>query len=234
MPFRGYLAGLLSALVVGPIAAAAPTLSIADLAMSPGETGMVVVFGDIDGQSTFGVTIQVVIDSRPGNTGTVFFTPAPPVDIVQLDDPWPGLGTFTPFDADLTGSLTLNGSSDDNGEFVDHPVTFSGPLSGFPVQVGIDANGVWDVLLSSYAGDSSWGELATTLHHGTITVTGGQAIPTVSEWALIVLAFLLIGAGALVIAHRPGHAPVDTTAPQPRCENTSPLRCNSAQCYAQL
>jgi len=217
--FRGYLAGLLSALVVGPIAAAAPTLSIADLAMSPGETGMVVVFGDIDGQSTFGVTIMAELVARPGNTGTVTFTEAPPVDILQVGDPWPGVGTFTPFDTDLTDTdwLTLNGSSDDNGEFVAHPVTFSGPLSDFPVQAGMHANGVWDVLLSSYDGDSTWGELATTLHHGTITVTGGQAIPTVSEWTLIVLALLLIGAGAMVIAHhRPGHAPVDPWAPQPR------------------
>ena len=164
---------------------------------------MVVVFGDIAGQSTFGVTIQVVIDSRPGNTGTVFFTPAPPPDIVQLGDPWPGVGTFTPFDTDLTGSLTLNGNVDDYGVYLAQPVSFSGPLSGFPVQAGMHANGVWDVVLSSYAGDSTWGELDTTPHHGTITVTGGQAIPTVSGWALIVLALLLIIAGILVIARRP-------------------------------
>ena len=201
-PFRGYLAGLLSALAAGPISAELPTLSVSDLAMLAGDTDTVVVSGDIDGQSTFGVTIQVLIDPRPGNTGTVLFTPAPPPDVVQLGDPLPKLGTYTPYDTNITGWRTLNGSDDDNGDFVVRPVTFSGPLSGFPVHASQNADGVWDVLLSSYAGDSSWGALVTTLHHGTITVTGGQAIPTVSEWALIVFALLLIGAGVLVIAHR--------------------------------
>ncbi|UCC29018.1 MAG: IPTL-CTERM sorting domain-containing protein [Phycisphaerales bacterium] len=202
-PFRGYLAALLSALAAGPISAEAPTLSVGDLAMLAGETGMVVVSGDIDGQSTFGVEIMAELVARPGNTGTVTFTEAPPVDILQVGDPWPAMGAFTPFDTDMTSSPDRNGSIDDSGSWIPTPVTFSGPMTAFPVVTTPDAQGVWDVTLATSDGDSSfWEELDTTLYNGTITVTGGQAIPTVSEWGLIVLALLLIGAGVLVIAHR--------------------------------
>ena len=112
----------------------AAELSVTSLAMRPDSTTTVVVSGDIAGESTFGVTILVELVAQGGNTGTLEFTPALPVDIVQLGDPWPGLGTFSPFDTDPggTNSPVLNGSIDDGGS-VPAPVTYSGSLTGFPV-----------------------------------------------------------------------------------------------------
>jgi len=153
-----------------------PELAVNDVVMSPGASAELVVSGDISGESTFGVTILVEIMPRAGARGAVTFTPAPPIDISQVGDPWPGVATFTPLDTDLSASLALNGSVDDNGIFIPEPVTFSGSLSGFPLQASSDAQGVWDVLLATSADDSSWEGLVTTLKPGTIAVANGTTM----------------------------------------------------------
>jgi len=145
-------------------------LSVGNVAVIPGGTQSVVVSGDIAGESTFGLTITLEIVPRSGNVGTVTFTAAPPVDILQLGDPWPGQGMFSAFDTDLAGSLLLNGSVDENGTYVPGPVVFSGPLTAFPIVASEDAAGVWDVTLSTSGDHSDWVWLITTLVPGTITV----------------------------------------------------------------
>jgi len=155
------------------------SLSVASKAVPPGSTVNVDVSGTLGGDSTFGVTILVELVPRAGTTGTIEFTAAPPVDVVQVGDPWPGAGTFTPFDTDTTGSVLLNGSVDDNGTFVPGAVTFGGVLTSFPTSVSAGAAGTWDVFLSTSAGDSSWEGILTGLIDGTITVTAGACIDNV-------------------------------------------------------
>jgi hypothetical protein len=146
-------------------------LTAEDLVVQPGTSGQLRVSGNIAGASTFGITILVELVSRPGNIGTLTFTPSPPPDIVQLGDPWPGTGTFSGFDTDAPGfAATLNGSVDDNGNFVAAPVTFSGVLAGFPVSASPDAGGTWDVVLTTTGGDSTWEGVTTTLNAGVISV----------------------------------------------------------------
>ncbi len=202
--FLTHLMGLIAFVSAGSVYAGSPTLSAGNSTIAGGESGNVVVSGNIAGQETYSVTIQVQIFARAGNSGTVTFTPSPPPDIAQLEDPWPEAGTFEAFDTDITGWLIFNGSVDENGDLIARPLTFSGPLSSFPVQASIDAYGVWDVALSTFVGDSLWGGQATTLTPGTITVTASPAIPTASEWGLLVLAALLLVAGGVVIARRQG------------------------------
>ena len=164
--------GVTTTLVAGTVRVApATSLTAEDLELAPGGSGSVVVVGDIDGESTFGVNILVELVSRAGNTGTLTFTSAPPSDITQGGDPWPSLGEFTTFDTDTTGSSMLNGSIDDNGTYVPGATTYNGPLSAFPVTCSGDSSGVWDVLLSTSSGDSGWEGVATALYAGTITVT---------------------------------------------------------------
>ncbi|RME40335.1 MAG: hypothetical protein D6788_03520 [Planctomycetota bacterium] len=112
-----------------------------------GREGQVVVTGDIDGVEAFGVTIVVELSPQPGATGSATFTEAPPVDITVLGNPWDGIGNVSPFDTDLSGSLSLNGLILDNATFVPAPVTFSGELGGFPVTTSADALGDWNVRL---------------------------------------------------------------------------------------
>ncbi|MGD2107960.1 MAG: hypothetical protein PVI86_01085 [Phycisphaerae bacterium] len=164
----------LSVVLVARAGVDAAELSVGDLNMVAGDTATVVVSGDIAGESTTGLTILAEIVTRGGNVGTVEFTAAPPVDIVQLGDAWPGTGTFTPFDTDNTPTVMLNGAVDDNGTFIPGPVTFSGAMVGLPVIASGDADGVWDVFLSTSQGDSSWEALSTTLFAGTITVVQAE------------------------------------------------------------
>ena len=179
----------------------AAELSVADLKIRPHGQGELIVSGVIDGESTYGVTIMLELVPHSGSVGTVEFTPsvAPPraqrrslsvhrspgkadeirvakpqrsdVDIVQVGDSWPDQGSFTPFDTDATKSVTLNGVVDDNGTFIAAPVAFSGALSVFPVKASADAEGVWDVRLSTSRGYSGWEGVPTTLAAGTLTVT---------------------------------------------------------------
>ena len=143
---------------------------MADVVLSPGSTVTVVVSGNISGESTYAVNIYLEIVPQGGNTGTVVFTPEPPVDIVHLGDPWPGAGRFSEYDTLLTFSSLLNGSLDDNGTWSPAPVTYSGLLSGYPVQASPGATGVWDVKLSTFIDDSNWEGLTTTLVAGTIVI----------------------------------------------------------------
>jgi hypothetical protein len=95
------------------------------------------------------------------------------VDIRQLEDAWPEVGSFTAFDTQQAGAPVLNGAVDDNGTFVAAPLTFSGGMASFPVKASPDARGVWDVTLRTSAGDSSWEGLETTLTGGTIAIGRG-------------------------------------------------------------
>ena len=174
---RALLGVLLFCMITGAHLAAGADLSVADLALPPGESGKLIVSGQIAGDATFGVTILLEIVPRDGSLGSVSFTPATgpgEVDIVQVGDPWPGVGSFTAFDTDPTpggtGSPLFNGSIDDNGTFLPEPLTFTGPLAGFPIIASSDARGVWDVLLSTSVGDSLWEGVSTTLIGGVITV----------------------------------------------------------------
>lgn len=203
--FRIYVTGVQFLALTSAPPTSVTTLTTSDLTIASGESASVVVVGEILGESTYGVTILVEIAPRTGNTGTVVFTPAPPLDISQLGDPWPDVGTFVPFDTDLTGSPTRNGSVHDNGTFVPAPVTFSGALSAFPVQASADAGGVWDVLLSTAVGNSSWEGVATTLVSGTITVTSTNSVPAASGWGLAAFVLLLLSAAGVVIKRRGPH-----------------------------
>ena len=168
---RNLITGVVTAAMLVVANAEGAELSVGNVAVVPGGTQSVVVSGDIAGESTFGVTIILEIVPRSGNVGTVTFTAAPPVDILQVGDPWPGQGRFSAFDTDLAGSLLHNGSIDDNGTYVPGPVVFSGPLTAFPIVASEDAAGVWDINLStSFGDDSDWVWVITTLVPGTITV----------------------------------------------------------------
>jgi len=146
-------------------------LSVQDVAMLPGETGALVVSGSIANETVAGVTIVLEILPRPGNTGTVMFTPSPPVDIEQLGDPWPGVGKFSRFDTDRSFSVLRNGTVDDNGTLIPSPVTFSGALVAYPIVASQDADGVWDVSLSiPELTSSSWEGVLTTLINGRIII----------------------------------------------------------------
>ncbi len=175
-------------------------LGIDDVFMASGEVGQVVVWGRVEAELTPAVTVLVQITPRNGATGTVLFTPAPPVDIVQLGDPWPEVGTFDAFDTDSTLSDTLNGSGDDNGTFVPEETTFDGALVGLPVIASSDAHGEWDVLLTIPDDASRWETLPTTLHLGVIHVESPPDVPSASTWSLIAMALLLAVAGTIVIA----------------------------------
>ena len=179
----------------------AAELSVGTLFMRANSENQVVVSGAIEDEATIGVTIRLEIRPRPGNVGTVEFTPAQAaavsrrgtiairhkegrhaevrinaessvqVDVVQVGDPWPDQGTFSPFDTDRTNAPTLNGSVDDNGTFLPTAITYEGALSSFPIRASAGASGVWDVVLSTSHGDSSWEGVPTTMRHATIAVT---------------------------------------------------------------
>jgi len=177
----------------------AAELAVTDLVLLPGTTNDVVVSGQLDDEATFGVTVVVEIVPRTGSTGTVLFTASPPVDISPLDDPWPGVGTFTRYDTQSTASMTLNGSVDDNGTFIAEPTTFSGELVRFPIAVSSDAHGVWDMLLSTSPGDSNWQGLPTTLRAGIIRVETSIEVPSASTWSLCLLCLSLLVAATVIL-----------------------------------
>lgn len=196
------ITGVFLLLPCGSEGAESPELSVGDATLQPGATGVLAVHGHIGGDSTFGVTVMAQILPRAGNTGTVVFTPAPPVDVVQLGDAWEGTGAFNAFDTDSPGFFaTLNGAVDESGG-VHAPVTFDGALTGFPIVASEDAEGTWDVVLATSAENSGWVDLATTLTPGTITVFDPAEIPAVSEWGMVVLAALLLTAGTLAAGRR--------------------------------
>ena len=176
-------------------------LVVSDLAIRPGFVSGVIVSGAIENEATFGVTVRLELVPRSGSVGTVVFSqvvpgggfepagtftesanhgpdragvipsPSTEEDVESLGDPWPQNGTLTFFDTDKTGSATLNGVVTDNGTYVPSSIRFSGELAGFPVAASVGASGVWDVVLSTSVGESSWEGVATVLRAGTITVT---------------------------------------------------------------
>ncbi len=158
----------------------AALISVASVVTQQGATTDAIILASIDGDSTDRVEIFVELIPRAGTLGTVVFTPAPPTDILQIDDPWAGAGSFGAFDTDATGSSVLNGSSTDNGTFVAAPLTFTGSLASFPVAISADAAGVWDVVLATSAGISGWKDVATTLAPGTITVVPAISLSVAS------------------------------------------------------
>lgn len=194
----GYLTGLLLIVLAQPLHAA--SLEAGSTTLPAGTSGSVVVTGAIDGEATYGVTILVEIVPRAGNTGSLAFTPAPPTDIMQAGDPWPAAGTFSAYDTDAVGlSASTNGAIDDNGTFVPTPVSYSGALAAFPIAAGPGASGVWDVVLSTPVGDSTWEGVATTFVAGTVTVTSAGNVPAASSWTLLITALLICIAGTVVI-----------------------------------
>lgn len=182
-------------------AAMGAELRVGDSLLRPGGTGLVTVSGSIDMEETYGVTVMIELVPRATAQGTLEFTSvrvAAPmqragvtvepdvgeygrvrvsiakrvdVDVRQPGDPWPEIGSFTAYDTDHTESTTLNGSVDDNGSFVPSAVSYDGRLSAFPISASGNAEGVWDVYLSTSAGDSSWEGVATDLFAGTVTVS---------------------------------------------------------------
>lgn len=204
---RAILTGITGVSVLLPCAlvgAETAELSVSRLTLKSGTTGEVIVSGLIDGDLTFGVTVMAEIYPRPGCTGTLLYTSAPPVDVAQIGDPWPEVGTFNAFDTNALGfSATLNGSVDDNGTWFPGSVTFDGPLTSLPVMTSEDATGTWDVVLSTSAGDSGWEGLPTRLRAGTITVVDPSTIPTVSTWGLTVMALLVLTTGTLMSRRKP-------------------------------
>lgn len=187
-----------------------PALTAGHTILPAGQSGEVIVSGRVGGQSTFGVTVLVELVPRPGAVGQVRFTPGPPSDIVQLGDPWPGAGTFTAFDTDSTASDELNGMVDDNGSFQPGPLLFDGELARFPIEADANAQGIWDAVLATTAGDSNWEGLPTTLDAGSIVVPSSGDIPAASTWSLAILAISLSVVGSLRVPRRT--APIQAAA----------------------
>jgi len=199
MLYRGLL--VVAAVFASLSGARAAEMSVGDLRLKPGTSTEVVVSGRIADESTFGWSVMLRLVPREGARGSLEFTPVPygrPVqrptvavlepagkpasirlthrhppelDIRQVQDVWPDQGSFTPFDTQRSGSSALNGAVDDNGTFLDAPVTFSGVLAAFPVRSSAEAEGVWDVLLYTDVGASGFEGVTTELVFGTVTVT---------------------------------------------------------------
>jgi hypothetical protein len=142
------------------------SISAPDLTVPRGSVTDLIVLGEIIDLPTFGVTVVMELVPEEGASGVVEFTRAAPVDIVPLDDPWPGAGLFSPFDTDLSGSPLRNGLVDDNGTLVPTLTSFSGALGAFPVWVDEAAEGVWRVELTVPANPSGWEDAPTLLKTG--------------------------------------------------------------------
>ncbi|UCE61634.1 MAG: hypothetical protein JSU63_07775 [Phycisphaerales bacterium] len=158
------------------VVAPAAELSVSSIDMSPGTIASIIASGSISGDSTYAVTIMLELKPQAGNVGQVEFTPEPPMDIIQLEHPWPTDGTFEAFDTLRTFSIARNGSIHDNRTLVPAPTTFAGDLSEFPVRASADASGKWDVMLTTGVGDSYWEGVTTTLIQGTITITSNGCV----------------------------------------------------------
>ncbi len=207
--FRTFAFWGLFVLVMAVRTEAVPKLFVRNLELLGGQDGNLVIEGVINGEPTFGVTILVALSPRPGARGNVTFSPAPPVDITQVSDPWPDVGTFSAFDTDLSGSLTLNGSVDDNETFLADPLVFSGPLASFPITTSSNALGTWDVLLSTSEGDSKWEGAFTALLSGVIEIPGPEGAPAISTWGLLIATLLVLACGTVIIVdRRPRSQPV--------------------------
>lgn len=193
-------------------------LSVIDLTIPVGRDGVVIVSGNIADQVTFGVTVAAELVPHNDTTGTVVFTPAPPVDIVQLGAPWPGGGEFSVVDSESqpvgTGSPMRNASVDSSGSAEAEPVTFAGFLVGFPIVASEDARGIWDVRLAYDDGFSSWEGLMTGMHHGLLKVVAfgdGDASETIDTRDYSELSVCFTG------SEGPTDPPAYSQAPELRC-----------------
>lgn len=160
-------------LIPASVTVTAVRLWASDLMLPAGRVAEIIVSGTCAGQETYGVNLFVELVARSGSAGTVTFTPAPPVDIEQRGDPWPLGGFFTEYDTNMAGfSESLNGSADDNGSFLPVPLTYSGPMSTFPVIASVGARGEWSIVLD--ASGSTWWDsepvLPTALQHGVLRI----------------------------------------------------------------
>jgi hypothetical protein len=182
-----------------------------------GGTSEVVVYGQIGGQSTYGVTIMAELVPSTGSVGSLVFTPAPPVDIHQVGDPWPGAGLYTAFDTDGDGTSSplLNGSVDDNGTYRPSALVYWGPLTALPIVAGPQAAGTWEVRLQTAVGASGWEGLETELAHGTLQVVDrgdGNASQTIDLRDFSELQRCYTGSYEL-----PARPPLYSTEPWMRC-----------------
>lgn len=147
------------------------SLASSEVSLVAGRRAEAWAYGALDGGMTFGATVMLQLVPLPGAAGVVEFTAAPPVDVSQAGDPWPGFGTFTPYDTNAPGvGAKLNGSVDDNGVFVPVMTTYDGALSAFPLEASADAAGDWAVRLATTAGDSHWEGIATSLESGVVRI----------------------------------------------------------------
>ncbi len=144
------------------------SLAVESIIVQPDSVTNIVVLGAINGESTYGVTIMLEIIAREGNQGTVSFTST--TDIIQIGDPWPDIGIFSSYDTDLSGADFLNGSVDDDENYLPFPTSYSGLLSQFPIEISSDAVGTWDIVLDTSEGISEWEAVPTILVSGTVTV----------------------------------------------------------------
>ena len=197
-----FLTILLGDFLLRAASAPAATLTVQGTSLNSGQNELILVRGSVNNESTFGVNILVELVPRAGATGTLSFTPAPPTDIALAGNPWLGPGTYSPFDTDLTDSAALNGAVLDNGTFEPGPVTYDGLLVGLPIRASVHASGIWDAVLTTSSGDSSWEGLPTTLEPATITVffTG---TPATSTWGLAILTLLVASAGTVTLMRKP-------------------------------
>lgn len=145
-------------------------LIVPNVKMLAGRVSAVFVSGEIVDQLTKGVSIVAEISPDLGSMGSITFTPAPPVDITEMDDPWPGMGAFVKLDTDSSFFLERNGSASDNGILIDSLLSYAGTLSRFPIIADSQAMGFWTVRLTIPGGFSFWEGVTTTLFNGTVQI----------------------------------------------------------------
>jgi len=191
------------------------SLASSDVSLVAGRRAEAWVYGSLDGGMTFGTTVLVQLAALDGADGAVEFTPAPPVDVAQAGDPWPGFGTFTPFDTNAEGTGPhLNGSVDDNGAFVPVLLTYEGALSAFPIHAPADAAGEWELRLATAAGGSHWEGIATALHAGVLRIVDlgdgdGDSYVDLRDWSEMQNCF--------TGAENAGETPAFSREPRRRC-----------------
>ncbi len=191
------------------------SLAASDVSLVAGRRAEAWVYGLLEGGMTFGTTVVVQLAALDGANGAVVFTPAPPVDVVQAGDPWPGFGTFTPFDTNAPGTAPhLNGSVDDNGAFVPVLLTYEAPLSAFPIHAPVNATGEWELRLSTATGESHWEGIATALQAGVVRIVDlgdgdGDSYVDLRDWSE--------GQNCFTGVRSAGESPAFSREPRRRC-----------------
>lgn len=159
-------------------------LIVTNVKMLAGRESVVFVSGEIVNQTTLGVTVTTEIIPGAESFGVIKYTPAPPVDVQEIENPWGGVGTFNAFDTDQSLSDAQNGSISVNGTLDPVLTSFVGTISRFPIVADADAEGTWNIHLEIIDFVSTWDKIATSLMGGTIQIVepfdgdGDQAIDT--------------------------------------------------------